>query len=148
VKILIINGPNLNMLGKRSQKHYGSLTLQQINNYLKEYFQSRKIDLLFFQSNYEGEIIDKLQKVDENINGIIINPGALTHYSYAIRDALEIIRIPIIEVHLSNIYNREGFRSQSVTASVCNGQLSGLGYKGYKIAVEAIVELLEGVNND
>ncbi len=146
MRILIINGPNLNMLGKRPQNHYGDLTLQQINDYLLDNFKNndKDIELIFFQSNYEGKIIDKIQKVDDNIKGMVLNLGALTHYSFAIRDALEILTIPKIEIHLSNIYNRESFRNHSVIAPVCNGQISGLGYKGYKFAVEAVIEFIEG----
>jgi 3-dehydroquinate dehydratase-2 len=136
VELLIINGPNLNLLGYRDDKIYGKESLEDINTLIKKQYPGDKIE--FFQSNHEGEIVDKIQAVREIVQGIIINPGALAHYSYAIRDAIEVCRIPVIEVHISNIYKREKFRHQSVTAPVCSGIISGLGKYSYIIAIEAL----------
>jgi len=136
LKFLIINGPNLNLLGKRDTTIYGSDTLSDINNFIKNHFDSDIFD--FFQSNHEGDIIDKIHQTGDDFNGIIINPGAYAHYSYAIRDAIESSSIPVVEVHLSNIYKREEFRRVSVTAPVCEGIVTGKGKEGYIMAVEII----------
>ena len=138
MKILIINGPNLNRLGLREPDVYGKETLQQINDKLTEY--SRNIDIDFFQSNHEGELVDRLQKAVDKYQGIILNAGALTHYSYALRDAIASIPVPVIEVHLSNIHSREDFRKQSVIAPVCAGSISGFGKYSYFLAVKAFQE--------
>ncbi|MBC7362166.1 MAG: type II 3-dehydroquinate dehydratase [Candidatus Aminicenantes bacterium] len=140
MKILVINGPNLNFLGKRNVSIYGQKTLEEINSELRERAEEMGVEVEFFQSNHEGEIIDRLQKVDE-FDGVIINPGALAHYSYSLRDAIEPLKIPVIEVHLSNIFSREDFRSHSVTAPVCQGVLSGFGWKVYLFALEIMVKL-------
>ena len=132
MKILIINGPNLNRLGLREPDVYGKETLQQINDKLTEY--SRNIDIDFFQSNHEGELVDRLQKAMDKYQGIILNAGAVTHYSYALRDAIASIPVPVIEVHLSNIHSREDFRKQSVIAPVCAGSISGFGKYSYFLA--------------
>ena len=137
MQILVINGPNLNLLGERKPEIYGALTLNEINKYIEEYFKNTKIN--FFQSNHEGEIIDKIHSASQKYEGIVLNAGAFTHYSYAIRDAIEAISIPVIEVHLSNVANREDFRKQSVLAPVCKGSISGFGKYGYILAVRAIV---------
>ncbi|BEP28990.1 type II 3-dehydroquinate dehydratase [Helicovermis profundi] len=140
-RVLIINGPNLNLLGIRKKEHYGSETLEDINLFIKEYFDNTGILFDFFQSNSEGEIIDKIHKsLDTKIDYIVINPGALTHYSYSIRDAIEAVRIPTVEVHLSNIHARENFRGKSVIAPVCIGQISGLRKFGYIYAINALKE--------
>ncbi len=139
MKILIINGPNLDMLGNREKEHYGSFNLNDLQKELNNYAKKHGLELEFFQSNFEGEIIEKLHKVDKHYKGIIINPGALTHYSIALRDALAIIDIPKIEVHISNIYCREEFRQKSLTAGVCLGQISGLGLKSYSLALAYFV---------
>jgi 3-dehydroquinate dehydratase-2 len=136
VDLLIINGPNLNLLGYRDDKIYGKESLEDINTFIKKQYPDDKIE--FFHSNHEGEIIDKIQTVREIFQGMIINPGALAHYSYAIRDAIEVSTIPVIEVHISNIYKREKFRQQSVTAPVCSGIISGLGKYSYVLAIEAL----------
>ncbi|MEA1973984.1 MAG: type II 3-dehydroquinate dehydratase [Bacillota bacterium] len=133
VKILVINGPNLNMLGIRDRNQYGSFTLDELNEKISKKFQDISFD--FFQSNHEGEIVDKLQTYSE-FNGIIINPGALTHYSYAIRDCIETIPTDVIEVHISNVDNREEFRKESVITPVCIGKISGLKEYSYILGVE------------
>jgi len=136
---LIINGPNLNLLGKRDTTIYGSDSLSDINQYIKVNFDTDSFE--FFQSNHEGDIIDKIHQVGEKCNGIVINPGAFAHYSYAIRDAIEACSIPVIEVHLSNIYEREEFRRVSVTAPACAGIITGEGKKGYIEAVQKIKDV-------
>ena len=138
MNILIINGPNLNLLGKRDTAIYGSDTLSDINNYIKAHFDKDVFD--FFQSNHEGDIIDKIHEASQIYSGIIINPGAYAHYSYAIRDAIEACSIPVIEVHLSNIYEREEFRRVSVTAPACAEIITGEGKLGYIRAVEKVKE--------
>jgi len=141
-KILVINGPNLNMLGKRKAEHYGTLTLESIERKLKEVAVEVGFEIMFFQSNHEGEIIDKLHESMTDTDGIIMNPGAFTHYSIAIRDAVEVIQIPVIEVHLSNIHAREAFRHKSVIAPVCLGQIAGLKDYGYIAALHALKDYL------
>lgn len=138
VKISIIHGPNLNQLGKRKKELYGVLSLEELNSLLEIKAAQLNIQLKIFQSNYEGKIIDLIQCSTEEADGLIINPGAFTHYSYAISDALEDCKIPIIEVHLSNIHSREEFRTKSVTARACAGQITGLGYQGYLLAIEGV----------
>lgn len=143
-KILVINGPNLNLLGKRNHKIYGKLSLDNIIKHMKDKAKSLEFELCFYQSNHEGNIIDKLQQSSIDYDCIIINPGALTHYSIGIRDCIESIKIPVIEVHISNIFDREDFRSRSVIAPVSSGHISGFGYKGYIIALEAAKNIMEG----
>lgn len=139
--IAIINGANLNMLGTREPQHYGKESLDEINNNLKNTFD--KIAMLsFFQSNHEGEIIDHIQSL-KNIDAIIINPGAFTHTSVAIRDALLAKGLPSIEVHLSNIHKREEFRKTSLISDICLGTISGLGAKGYELAIEGALSHLK-----
>ena len=139
MKLLIINGPNLNLIGRREVGVYGKENLDQIIKWVSESIKSSKVDLIWFQSNSEGDIIDKLHwAMDNQIEGIIINPGAYTHYSYAIRDAISSIEIPTIEVHLSNIDNRDSFRKVSVIKEVCIGQIKGKGKNGYLEAIELI----------
>ncbi|OPX18598.1 type II 3-dehydroquinate dehydratase [candidate division WOR-3 bacterium 4484_100] len=138
-EILVINGPNLNLLGRRSPEIYGSETLEELNKRLEDYAEKNGIRLKTFQSNSEAEIIDTIQQA-ENVSGIIINPGAYTHYSIAIRDAIEAVSIPVIEVHLSNIFAREDFRRHSVIASVCKGQITGLGGLSYFLALEYFLQ--------
>ncbi len=142
MKILIVNGPNLNFLGKRRKEIYGGLTLEDIENSLKKRARECGVELDFFQSNSEGEIIDKLQKSAEEVDGVIINPGALTHYSYALRDAIESITLTVIEVHLSNIFGREDFRKKSVTAPVCKGVVAGFGWMVYRVAFDLLTSAL------
>ena len=136
MQFLIINGPNLNLLGKRDTSIYGSDTLSDINTFIKSNFDNDGFD--FFQSNHEGDIIDKIHQAGETYEGIVINPGAYAHYSYAIRDAIKAVPIPVVEVHLSNIYEREEFRRTSVTAPACAGIITGEGKIGYIKAVEKL----------
>jgi 3-dehydroquinate dehydratase II len=142
MKILVINGPNLNFLGIREKGIYGTKDFNHLLGLLEEKAKVADIIIETFQSNSEGEIIDRIQKAyHDKVEGIIINPGAYTHYSYAIRDALASITAPIIEVHISNIHQREEFRHVSVTAPVCTGQIAGLGLQGYLLAVDAILNI-------
>jgi len=145
-KILVINGPNLNMLGIRDTSMYGIRTLQDINREISTAAEKNHLEVDFFQSNIEGEIVTTIQDAYGIYRGIIINPGAYTHYSYAIRDAIEAISLPVIEVHISNIYKREEFRRKSVISDVCLGQINGLGYLGYIYALEALNQYLKEVN--
>lgn len=131
MKILIVNGPNLNLLGTREPEIYGSVSMENVLDNLKNEFTNHEIQ--YYQSNHEGEIIDRLQQDD--FEALIINPGAFTHYSYAIADALKNIKTPKIEVHISNIYQREAFRQKSVTAAYTDSVLSGFGTDGYRLAV-------------
>jgi len=138
-KVSVINGPNLDLLGVREPGIYGELSLQDIRNRLEDEAKGYNIELDFYQSNHEGDIIEKIHEAYKNkYDGIIINPGAFTHYSYAIRDAISSVMIPTIEVHLSNVYSREEFRSKSVIAPVCAGQISGLGADSYSAALFAL----------
>jgi len=144
MKICVIHGPNLNFTGIREKNIYGAITLDEINEKIKE--KAANIEIETFQSNFEGVIIDKLQKCyDEGIDGIIINPGAFTHYSYAIYDAISSVTIPTVEVHLSNIHKREEFRHKSVTAPACIGQICGFGYRGYILAIDALKDYLNDI---
>ena len=139
MKILIINGPNLNLLGKREPAIYGTTTLTDIETKLKKRFPNVQFE--FFQSNHEGALIDQLQKViDGSFDGVVINPGAYSHYSYAIRDAIAALKTPVVEVHISNIHAREEFRRHSVITPVCKGVVAGFGDMGYELAVKFLVE--------
>lgn len=140
--ILVIQGPNLNLTGEREKGVYGTDTFDSINREIMECAESLGLVCEIFQSNHEGAIIDKIHEARLSCDGIIINPGAYTHYSYAIRDAIASIRIPCIEVHISNIYAREEFRSKSVVAPVCAGHIAGFGKHGYFLALHGLVELL------
>lgn len=142
MKILVINGPNLNMLGVREPSVYGSQTLSDIQNELAASFPD--IAFTFFQSNHEGAIVDALQSViGKDFGGVILNGGAFTHYSYAIRDAIALLSVPVVEVHISNIHLREEFRRHSVTAPVCAAQVSGLGAEGYTTAAAMLRSRLQ-----
>jgi 3-dehydroquinate dehydratase-2 len=138
-KLIFIFGPNLNLLGERETSLYGSMSYDALIKKIAEEAKKRGVQTEFFQSNHEGEIVDKIQQKRKEIDGIIINPGALTHYSIALRDALSAVKIRSIEVHMSNIYAREEFRHHSVTAPVCWGQISGLGWIGYILAMDALI---------
>ncbi len=138
LKILVVNGPNLNMLGKREPELYGSESLEDINTRLKTFGEKLNVNIETFQSNHEGEIVTEIQNAMGNFDGLIINPAAYTHTSVAIRDALLLLDFPVIEVHLSNIYKREDFRHKSYVSAVATGQIAGLGVQGYELAVTAI----------
>jgi 3-dehydroquinate dehydratase-2 len=148
MRILLINGPNLNTLGEREPDIYGALTLPDIEARVREEAQALDVELQAFQSNHEGEIIDFIQAEAPNSAGMIINPGALTHYSLALRDALAACGLPVVEVHISNIYGREPFRHHSVTASVSRGLIAGLGWRGYLAALRSLVETLREESSD
>ena len=137
-KICVIHGPNINFTGIREKGVYGTLTFDEINREIEKKAADMEMEAEIFQSNYEGAIIDKIQECYGRKDGLIINPGAYTHYSYAIRDALASVDIPVIEVHMSNIHKREEFRHTSVTVPVCLGQMCGFGWKGYLLALEAM----------
>ncbi|AJD31019.1 type II 3-dehydroquinate dehydratase [Clostridium sporogenes] len=140
--ILIINGPNLNLLGKREPDVYGNITLEDINKEIKSHFKNEDLKIDFFQSNEEGTIINKIIESEKKYNAIVINPAAYSHYSIAILDAIRSINIPVVEVHLSNIYRREEYRKKSVTAEASLGVISGFGYYGYIMAIEFILNNL------
>ena len=148
MKILVINGPNLNMLGKRNRAIYGDKTLSELDATLKKEAQSLGIDIVSFQSNSEGKLIDFIQEHSSEADGIIINPGALTHYSFSLRDALADSGFPAIEVHLSNIYAREDWRAKSVISPVARGQITGLGWRGYLAALRTLVSELKGESRE
>ncbi len=138
--ILVINGPNINLLGKRETSVYGNETYEDLCNRIKKFAENNNINIEIFQSNHEGEIIDKIHDADENFKGIVLNAGAFSHYSIAIKDAVKAISIPVIEVHLSNIYSREDYRHVSVISDACLGQISGFGYKSYILGVAAFMD--------
>lgn len=142
LNFLVLSGPNLNMLGTREPDIYGTMTLEQIHNALQQRAASLNVTVSCFQSNYEGALIDYIQQHAKDAAGIIINPGAFTHYSIALRDAISGSKIPAIEVHLSNIYAREEFRHHSVIAVVCRGQMAGFGWRGYVLSLEALAALV------
>ncbi|UOE95910.1 type II 3-dehydroquinate dehydratase [Alkalihalobacillus sp. LMS39] len=140
-KLLVVNGPNLNRLGLREPEIYGRVTLAELEQSIIDIGKEHEFEITCRQSNHEGDIIDWIHKAqDENVNGIILNPAAFTHYSYAIRDAIASIDVPVIEVHISNVHKREEFRHTSVTAPVTTGQIVGFGLSGYKLAVLAFKE--------
>jgi 3-dehydroquinate dehydratase-2 len=142
-KILVLHGPNLNLLGKREPEIYGSNTLADINARLVTLADEKGNSLKIDQSNHEGVLIDAIHEAMGWADGILINPGAFTHYSYAIRDAIAACGLPCIEVHISNIANRESFRQKSVLASVCVGTISGLGWRSYILGLQALMDILE-----
>ena len=142
-QVLIIHGPNLNMLGKREPEIYGKTTLDEINSMLEEHGKRLGIAVETFQSNHEGAIVDKIQEAAKAQKGIIINPAAYTHTSVAIRDALLLLDIPVIEIHISNIYKREPFRHKSLISDVATAQIVGFGVKGYSMALEALAGMIQ-----
>ncbi len=145
-KIIIINGPNLNLLGEREQSQYGSVTFDDIKEKCLKIANELKIDLEFFQSNIEGDIVNKIQEARKNFDGMIINAAAYTHTSVAIRDALDIFKKPIIELHISNIYKREKFRHKSLLSSIATGGIFGLGSNGYILAIISLDKMLKNEN--
>ena len=138
MKIFVINGPNLDMLGKREPEIYGRDTLESINAELAEYCKTVGVEPEFYQSNSEGALIDIIHSARGNADGIVINAGAYTHYSIAIRDAIASVELPCVEVHLSNVHKREEFRHKSVISAVCTGVICGFGKKVYKLAIDAL----------
>ena len=147
MKILVINGPNLNMLGLREPEIYGKLTLDNINGELVDFAKENNVEIDFFQSNHEGEIIDRIHSANESYDGVVINPAAYTHYSHAIGDAIKSVYVPFVELHISNIFVREDFRSKSVTAPACIGVISGFGDYSYKLAILSIINYLKSKKN-
>lgn len=137
-KVLLLLGPNLNLVGIRERSVYGEVTAKDIKKDIIEYGNNNGFDVTVFQSNWEGAIIDEIHKARTEYDAVIINPGAFTHYSYAIRDAIVGVNVPFVEVHMSNIHKREEFRHNSVTAPVCVGQITGFGSYGYKMALDYI----------
>ena len=143
MRILVIHGPNLNMLGKREKSIYGEKTLQEIDALLKKEARGLSVDVVTFQSNHEGALVDFIQEQADSARGIIINPGALTHYGFSLLDALIDSTLPVIEVHLSSIYRREEWRAESIIAPIAEGQISGLGWRGYVAALQVLVSKLK-----
>ena len=142
-KVIILNGPNLNLLGEREKNQYGSVTLGEIEEKCKEFGEKNNLSVSFYQSNIEGELVEKIQSSRNEFKGIIINAGGYTHTSVAIHDALKIVKIPIIELHISNIYNREEFRHKSLISRVATGVICGFGTEGYVMAINAIKQYLK-----
>lgn len=140
-RILVINGPNLNLLGQKDPSLYGSFTLDELNQRILDYAAKNEMEVKLFQSNHEGEIVDVLHKENGHIDGIIINPAALTHYSYVIRSAIECMQVPCLEVHISNVHKGDDFRKKDAIAPVCVGVISGLGWIGYLLALEYFLKL-------
>ncbi len=148
-KLLLLNGPNLNRLGKREPDIYGRVTLHELEQMLTQKAKEKGYQLISAQSNHEGELIDYIHNAeDEGYRGIILNPGAFTHYSYAIRDGVSSVVVPVVEVHISNIHKRETFRHHSVIASETIGQIVGFGLFGYEMALEALIKYIKGEEMD
>jgi 3-dehydroquinate dehydratase II len=141
MKLLILNGPNLNLMGKRETDVYGSMSFEDVFNRLKRIFSGMQLD--YFQSNIEGEILTTIQNADGFYDGVIINPGGYSHTSVAIADAIRAVSVPVIEVHISNLFAREAFRHVSITGAACKGCITGFGMKGYQLAIQAFVD---GIN--
>ena len=142
-KIIILNGPNLNLLGEREKDKYGNISLKDIENNCKEFSKKNDIELSLYQSNIEGELVEEIQKSRKNQDGLIINAGGYTHTSVSIHDALKIIKIPIIELHITNIYNREDFRHKSLISKTATGIICGFGSEGYVMALKGMVNYLK-----
>ncbi|HIT93131.1 MAG TPA: type II 3-dehydroquinate dehydratase [Candidatus Stercorousia faecigallinarum] len=148
MKILVINGVNMNMLGLRETEKYGTMTLKDLEKELYAFSFELGIDIETFQSNFEGEIVEKIHSSKDNFDGIVINAGAYTHTSVAIRDAITSVDLPAVEVHMTNIYKREEFRHYSYLAPVCIGQISGFGANSYKLGLKAVVDYLKFNDNE
>ena len=142
-RILVLNGPNINVLGRRNPSIYGGKTLDEINHLIAEKANDLGVEVSFYQSNLEGELINRIQEGWGNIDGIVINPGALTHYSYSLKDALIDAVVPVIEVHLGNIHAREEWRRHSVVADIARGQIAGFGWRSYTSALEIMAGIIE-----
>lgn len=147
-KVLVIHGPNLNLLGKREPNIYGKLSFEAINQKLIEAGHGLDLEVTVFQSNHEGELIDQLQAAESWAEGVVFNPGGYTHTSVALHDAIASIDIPVIEVHISNIFARENFRKESMTAPACAGTISGLGWQSYLLGIYAINEIIKSKYQD
>ena len=145
MRIMVIQGPNINMLGKRERKIYGVMTMENIHEQMKAVADQAGVGIEFFQSNFEGEIVDKIQECLGEFDGIIINPAAYTHTSIAIRDAIASVGLPVLEVHISNIYQREEFRHKSLLAPVCSGHIAGFGPIGYHLAMIGMLQIFEQI---
>ena len=141
-KIIILNGPNLNLLGEREKDKYGNFSLKNVENNCKDFSKKNNIDLSIYQSNIEGELVEEIQKSRKGQDGLIINAGGYTHTSVAIHDALKILNIPIVELHITNIYKREDFRHKSLISEVASGIICGLGVQGYTLALKASIGLI------
>lgn len=144
MKILILHGPNLNLLGTREPEVYGSITLDDINDKLIELGRELGVEVACLQSNHEGALIDALHEARTWADGVVFNPGGYTHTSVALRDAVSAIQIPVVEVHLSNVYAREEFRHTSMLSAVCKGKVTGFGWRSYALGLRALVDLLQG----
>lgn len=142
-RILVLNGPNINVLGRRNPNIYGTSTLGEINDLISQKAEALDVEVSFYQSNHEGGLIDRIQESWGNIDGIVINPGALTHYGYSLKDALIDAVVPIIEVHLGNIHAREEWRRHSVVADIARGQIAGFGWRSYTAAIEIMAGIIE-----
>lgn len=147
-ELLLLNGPNLNMLGMRDPAQYGTFTLADVEALCRRTAETRGWSLDCYQSNHEGDLVDRIQQAIGRYDGILLNAGALTHYSYALRDAIELCRLPVMEIHISDIQKREPFRQNSVIHAVCCGQVAGFGIDSYKLGTEQLCRLLKGQTND
>ena len=145
--LLLLNGPNLNMLGRRNPDQYGSFTLVDVEQSCKHLANSKGFELFCFQSNHEGQLIDRIHEAIDYCDGMLINPGAFTHYSYALRDAIEICPFPVMEIHISDISKREDFRKISVVKDVCCAQVAGFGLDSYKIGIEQLIRIIREKEN-
>ena len=142
-RILVLHGINLNMFGQRDPEQYGNITLEGINDQLKQLAGELKLNITFFQTNHEGEMVETIHEAHKSgMDGILINPGAWTHYNYGLQDALAILNIPIVEVHMSHVHAREKFRQFSVVAPVANGQISGFGVNSYLLGLRALAQII------
>ncbi|GFH62593.1 MAG: 3-dehydroquinate dehydratase [Candidatus Desulfovibrio kirbyi] len=147
MNILILHGVNLNMFGRRDPAQYGVATLREINSRLVELARELKVTVGFFQTNHEGALVERIHSIpDENVQGVVINAGAWTHYSYAILDALAILRVPVVEVHFSNVHARERFRHKSVLAPACAGSIAGFGVESYLLGMRAVCGLISSLD--